>query len=366
MQFQPATREQAKLRMCIMGPAKSGKTYTSMKILSALCNNWAVLDTENGSASKYVGPFQFQDVKLTDHSPESYIEGIVAAYNQGFEGLIIDSLSHLWIGTNGCLELHGNLTSQDKRQDSFRAWDKVTPLYRKVMETINRAPLHIICTLRVKTEYSYERNERTGKLAPVKVGLKPEIRDGAEYEFDILMDMHEGVGRIDHTSRCHYLQHVAVKHPGQQVAQVIKAWLDGTPPPFDLNTPSEGDDEKLAKNGKILEPNAVPKDSNAMVTQQENPVNQSPNHQSSSLPAQGAGAVASASPSKVDQTMMSQLLQAGTANGWSRPQMSDYLCRQFNLTPQTITQLTVPQWQQAVGVFSMPAPQNLQAAQPVA
>ena len=57
--FHPATREQSRLRLTVDGPAGSGKTYTALRFAHALVDAFggkiAFIDTEHGSASKYVG-----------------------------------------------------------------------------------------------------------------------------------------------------------------------------------------------------------------------------------------------------------------------------------------------------------------------
>ena len=44
-------------------------------------------------------------------------------------------------------------------------------------------------TMRSKTEYVLEKDERTGRTAPRKVGLAPVQRDGMEYEFTAVFDL---------------------------------------------------------------------------------------------------------------------------------------------------------------------------------
>ena len=55
MQFLQATKEKSFLRMGLVGPAGSGKSYTALRFAHALGEDIAVLDSEHGSASKYVG-----------------------------------------------------------------------------------------------------------------------------------------------------------------------------------------------------------------------------------------------------------------------------------------------------------------------
>lgn len=66
MQFTTATKTAAKLRLSLMGPAGSGKTFSALKIASALSSKIAVIDTEHGSASKYADKFRFDN----PHTPD--------------------------------------------------------------------------------------------------------------------------------------------------------------------------------------------------------------------------------------------------------------------------------------------------------
>ncbi len=51
--FQKATRKKAKARVGIVGPAGSGKTFSSLQIAFGMGGKVAVIDTEHGSADLY-------------------------------------------------------------------------------------------------------------------------------------------------------------------------------------------------------------------------------------------------------------------------------------------------------------------------
>ena len=53
--FRKAERKKAKLRLGIVGPAGSGKTYSSLLIAAGLGGRIALIDTENGSGDLYAG-----------------------------------------------------------------------------------------------------------------------------------------------------------------------------------------------------------------------------------------------------------------------------------------------------------------------
>lgn len=231
-QFHKATKAQSYLRMALVGPSGSGKTYSSLRIAQGLGTRIAVIDSERGSASKYASDFDFDTLELdTSFSPAEYIEAIQAAIHGGYEVLIIDSLSHAWNDKGGILEMHDAVAAQYKRENDFTAWRQVTPEHNKLVDAILRAPLHVLVTLRAKTEYVTEKNEQTGKTEIRKVGLKPIQRDGLEYEFDVVGDLDQFNTLTVAKTRCKALIRATITEPGESLAKTLKDWLtDGAPP----------------------------------------------------------------------------------------------------------------------------------------
>jgi hypothetical protein len=226
--FKKATKSQAKLRMAITGPSGSGKTYTALSVATPL-GNIAVIDTERGSASKYADLFDFDVLELTEYHPRHYIEAIKAACAGGYDVLIIDSLSHAWSGQGGVLELVDRAAKRSQSQNSFAAWRDVTPLHNQLVDTILGSPIHIIATMRSKTEYVLERDER-GRTTPRKIGLAPVQRDGMEYEFDVVAEMDMENNMIVSKSRIVALTGAIIHRPDGQFGEVLKTWLsDGAP-----------------------------------------------------------------------------------------------------------------------------------------
>ncbi len=126
IQFTPATKKASKARIALCGPSGSGKTYTGLALATALSDRVAVIDTERGSASKYVGlnGWQFDTVAPDKFSPLSLVETLGVAAGAGYPAVLIDSLSHYWEGTDGMLE------QVDKRSGSNKftsGWKVVRP-----------------------------------------------------------------------------------------------------------------------------------------------------------------------------------------------------------------------------------------------
>jgi hypothetical protein len=191
--FQKATKKQAKGRIALIGPSGSGKTWTALEWATAMLRickpgqRIRVIDTERGSASKYSNEFDFDapDEDLPDFSPKTFREAIAAAVADGQCGVVIvDSLSHAWSGRGGALEMVDKAQSRRRPGNSFTAWREVTPEHNELVDTLIQCPAHLIVTMRAKSEYVLQEDER-GKKVPKKIGMAPIQRDGLEFEFDL-------------------------------------------------------------------------------------------------------------------------------------------------------------------------------------
>lgn len=197
-EFRKAERKKSKLRLGIAGPAGSGKTLTSLLIAYGIAGDWekiGLIDTENGSGDLYanttktgitIGNYNVLTLDAP-YTPERYIGAIEAAEEAGLEIVIVDSLSHAWAGPGGVLEIQGKIADSGKG-NSYTAWRTVTPRHNALVGKLLSCKLHLIATLRSKTEYVLETDDK-GKQIPKKVGLAPIQREGMDYEFTMVLDM---------------------------------------------------------------------------------------------------------------------------------------------------------------------------------
>ncbi len=187
--FKKAERKQAKLRLALAGPSGSGKTFSALLLAQGLGGRIAVIDTEHGSASLYADIADFDTLELhAPYSPERYVEAITAAEQAGYSVLIIDSYSHEWTGSGGCLEANEKLAHQKFKGNTWAAWNETTPRHRRLTDKILTSSLHIICTMRSKTETVQGEGKKI-----LKLGMKSEQRDGTDYEFTVVLDLtHDG------------------------------------------------------------------------------------------------------------------------------------------------------------------------------
>lgn len=192
MKFEKAVRKKARLRLALTGPSGAGKTYGALRIAKGIGGRIAVIDTEKGSASLYSHITDFDVLELAPpFSPERFQEAVQAAEESGYDVLIIDSITHEWSGPGGCLELVDELAKAKYKGNSWSAWNEITPRHRAFLDALLRSRMHVIATMRSKTETA--QTEENGRKKVIKLGMKSEQRDGVEYEFTTVLDIvHDG------------------------------------------------------------------------------------------------------------------------------------------------------------------------------
>lgn len=209
-----ARREKQKAVIGYIGPSGSGKTVSALLTAYGMMKEaypeaseeevWekiGVADTEHGRSLLYanetfgesrVGEFLHIDFE-PPYSTARYNEAVQALKNAGCEVVIIDSLSHNWQGEGGIIETHANMSG-----NSFQNWGKLSTETTDLIKTLTRNNVHILCTLRTKTEYVIEPNDK-GKSAPRKIGTKPMQKDELEYEF--MINFNIGIDHIAETTK---------------------------------------------------------------------------------------------------------------------------------------------------------------------
>ena len=188
-QIRKAERKQAKLRLGISAPSGAGKTHSSIVIAKGMGGKIGLIDTENRSADLYCDLADYDVITLTaPYSPERYVQAIETFERAKYDTIIIDSLSHAWVGTGGSLEKHSNAVARDPKGNTWSAWREITPAHNQLVDKLTQSPCHIIATMRAKTETVMDKDD-SGKIVIRKVGMSPVMRDGIEYEFTLFLEM---------------------------------------------------------------------------------------------------------------------------------------------------------------------------------
>ncbi len=243
MAFKEALRTQSTACIALYGPSKSGKSLTALRTARALVGpdgKIAARDSEHGSLSKYAViegepesefAFFFDVDEPKRHSPQDYCQAIADAEAGGYDVLILDSISHEWIGTGGALQIVDEATKQAGSKSAFTSgWKTATPLHNQFLDRMNASSVHIIATIRTKMDYVLETDPKTKKMKPKRVGMAPVQRENIEYEFDVFCNID-----ADHTltvsgSRCPDLEKATFKMPRGEVGEIISKWLGAGAP----------------------------------------------------------------------------------------------------------------------------------------
>ena len=264
--FKKATKSQSKLRLALLGPTGAGKTYTALALTAG--RKVAVIDTEHGSAAKYADKFDFDVLNLTNHHPHEYIKAIYAAEAAGYDVVIVDSMTHAWKATQDLVDQE---TTRSKSGNSFQAWGKVTPIWQDLIQAIVTSKIHVVVTMRSKIEWVIEENER-GKKTPKKIGTKPDNRDGAEYEFDVVIELDQEHNAWPSKTRCAEIDGKTWKNPTSgDLGATLFGWLEsGAPAPvtgaFNGTTPHRDFSDKKQEAAPATESKAAAAATNGATT----------------------------------------------------------------------------------------------------
>ncbi|MFD5682150.1 AAA family ATPase [Streptomyces bacillaris] len=221
--FAPATRETARARIGLQGPAGCGKTKTALRIAEGLAQGGPIglVDTERRSALTYavvpgkphLGGHEFGHMPMDSYDPRNLIQAVQEAEKARLAVLIIDSWSHFWTGRGGLLEIVNQGSN-----NTFSNWKKGNPIEQDMLDALLNFTGHLIVTMRTKTHYAIDDSGPKQKIT--KVGTKVVQREGTEYELGLIIDMVEGTGTVSKT-RYEPLEGLTIHHPGEDLGQQV-------------------------------------------------------------------------------------------------------------------------------------------------
>ena len=212
--FTTAARAARVPKIALSGASGAGKTLSALMLAGGLVDapllpeapatgRWSdiiVADTENGSSQLYtglafnyknyrgeiatieIGPFTHVDFK-PPFEWRRWVKLIEEASKRG-KCLILDTISAEWSGQGGILDFVGSLGGR------ANDWKSGSAAHRTVLDAILRAPIPIIALLREDQKHEIVRvpNGSGGEKVQVnKLGLKPQQREGFEYEVDLAL-----------------------------------------------------------------------------------------------------------------------------------------------------------------------------------
>lgn len=244
-----AERKQARLRLAICATSNGGKTWTSLELAFGIVEEFltrkilpgtlegkvGLVDTERRSGHLYshLGPYDVVELG-PPFTVERYIAAQRALERAGCEVIILDSISHAWMGQGGVLALLDRFEAKDR----FSQFGKtLNPAQDEFVDSMLRSPAHIIATMRSKTAWVIEDVERNGRTikAPRRIGLAPIQRPGIEFEFTTMLDLETDshFARVV-KNRCPVFQDWQPKKISREHGRALASWLlEGAPEPVE-------------------------------------------------------------------------------------------------------------------------------------
>lgn len=152
-QFKPAKREGVGLFVGIAGGTGAGKTVSALKIARGIAGpsgRIACVDTEAKRMSHYAGLFQFDVTDMAPpFRPERFAQAAEDAEKAGYAVVVIDSMSHEWVGEGGVLEWHDELKGDDEKQN-MRAWIKPKGAHKAMIGSLLQRRIPIVFAFRAE------------------------------------------------------------------------------------------------------------------------------------------------------------------------------------------------------------------------
>lgn len=251
MKIERAQKEKQKLNLALAGPSGSGKTYSALVLAHSMAKRVCVIDTENGSAAMYSHKFPPYDLLKLEppYTPQRYIEAIKLARKADYDCIIVDSLTHEWHGTGGCLDMVDNI----HKTRPNTGWSVVKPLHRALIDYMVSFDRHLISTIRSDTHHDYVKNDK-GKTVPIKVGLAPKQQKEIGYEFTLMFELDQQHNFTCSKDRTDLFKNNDIPEPlTASVGEKILDWLnDGKEPPTSEELAQEALKEEVLGKARTI------------------------------------------------------------------------------------------------------------------
>jgi len=177
--IEKAERKGTPALIALWGGSASGKTYSALRVARGLVGpqgKICVIDTENRRAEFYsdlVNGWFHLDLQ-PPFTPERYTQAIDACISYGADVVIVDSMSHVWEGEGGVLDMANSNGKKGAQQ-----WAAPKMAYKRMLNHLLRAPCHVIFCLRAKDTMDWD------SAKPKSLGLTPISGKNFIYEMTV-------------------------------------------------------------------------------------------------------------------------------------------------------------------------------------
>lgn len=234
--FQKAVRKGTNVLLSLYGGSGSGKTYSALKVARGFVGpegRIGLIDTETDRALVYanmVGGWLHASLS-PPYSPERYIDAVHIAEKARLDALIIDSVSHVWDGLGGVLDLAD--AGRDKEGQPLKGlvkWMQPKIRYKKFIQALLhvRIPLIIVC-LRGK-----EKMVQQGTKI-ISEGWIPIAERGFIFETTVQALMSRDKGKVGTYTLERWPEDLLPAFPeggrlSEETGRKIKEWFGGAAP----------------------------------------------------------------------------------------------------------------------------------------
>lgn len=188
------------LKGFLYGPTFSGKTYSALMLANGFVQSIRncteeeaykhilLIDTEYGRGALYNKLGEYNYVEVTAPYNTDILVSYINQINDmdEIDVVVIDSMTHFWTKKGGILDQKAEADKQGG--NSYTNWLAFTTKFNEAIDTLMASPKHVLITARAKSDTALVENAK-GKMEPRTYGLKPEIRDGFEYECDFTFNI---------------------------------------------------------------------------------------------------------------------------------------------------------------------------------
>lgn len=235
-----AVRGRTPASILLSGPSGCGKTYGALLLATALASGKAIvlIDTEVKPSSLYAKRFPHKRIALPKpFTPARYRAAIKAALALKPAVLIVDSVTHEWLGAGGILrELdEWKKTRGGEKAPMFLFWKDATPQHDRFVESLTTQQCHVIACCRGREKFVVEMKENDEgqkRATPRSVGLRPLQRKDFRYDFifAFTLDPETHTARLITNGQGDIFQEWEPHALTPADAQAIAAWSNGATP----------------------------------------------------------------------------------------------------------------------------------------
>lgn len=195
------------VKILIYGATASGKTYGALDMAAGIVmakrkcelkDAWKHIvleDTEYGRGALYSkkGDYCYEQMNapFTLQKLNNFINNV--NLDDDIDVAILDSYTHFYSKKGGLLDQ--KLEKDKLGGNSYTNWNGLTQEFNDSLDTLLASPKVIICTCRAKSDTVLVDNG-SGKVAPKTYGLKPDTRDGLDFEFDLVINVDKDTHNI--------------------------------------------------------------------------------------------------------------------------------------------------------------------------